>query len=71
MKQELHLILGVEELTDPTTDALFEAGFDDSHLTKYGGRPRIVIDDHDITNLAAGDHVAVADATLSIMAARN
>ena len=63
MKQEFHLILGIDELTDPIADALFEAGFDDAHLTKCGGRPCIVIDDRDTTDLAATVRAAVADAT--------
>ena len=62
MKQEFHLILGIDELTDAVADALFEAGFDDSHLTQSGGHPCIVIDDRDTTDLAATVRAAVADA---------
>ena len=63
MKQEFHLILGIDELTDAVADDLFEAGFDDSHLTQCGGRPCIVIDDRDTTDLAATVRAAVADVT--------
>lgn len=59
MKQEFHLILGVDELTDSIADALFEAGFDDSHLTKCGGHSCIVVDDRDTTDLAAAVRTAV------------
>ena len=59
MKQEFRLILSIDEVTDAIADALFEAGFDDSHITKYGGRPCIVIDDRDTTNLAATVRAAV------------
>ena len=62
MKQEFHLILDIKELTDAVADALFEAGFDDSHLTRCGGHPCIVIDDRDTTDLAATVRAAVADA---------
>ena len=60
MKQEFHLILGIDELTDAVADALFEAGFDDSHLTQSGGHPCIVIDDRDTTDLTATVRAAVA-----------
>ena len=62
MKQEFHLILGIDELTDAVADARFEAGFDDSHLTQSGGHARIVIDDRDTTDLTATVRAAVADA---------
>ena len=62
MKQEFHLILGIDELTDAVADALFEAGFDDSHLTQSGGHPCIVIDDRDTTDLTATVRAALADA---------
>ena len=61
MKQEFHLILGIDDFTDSIVDALFEAGFDDSHLSKCGGRPCIVVDDRDTTDLAATVRAAVAD----------
>ena len=63
MKQEFHLILGIDELTDPLADALFRVGFDDAHLTKCGGRVCIVIDDRETTDFAATVRAAVADAT--------
>ena len=63
MKQEFHLILGIDELTDAVADALFEAGFDDSPLTQRGGHACIVIDDRDTTDLTATVRAAVADAT--------
>lgn len=62
MQQEFHLILDIDELTDAVADALFEAGFDDSHLTQTGGHPCIVIDDRDTTDLAATVRAAVAEA---------
>ncbi len=62
MKQEFHLILGIDDFTDTIADALFEAGFDDSHLTKSGGCPCIVVDDRDTTDLAAAVRGAVVDA---------
>jgi hypothetical protein len=34
MKQEFHLILGIDEFTDSIADALFQAGFDDAQLAK-------------------------------------
>lgn len=62
MKQEFHLILGIDDFTDLITDALFEAGFDDAHLTKRQGHPCIVVDDRETTDLAATVRDAVADA---------
>ncbi|MBP88406.1 MAG: hypothetical protein CMJ64_17115 [Planctomycetaceae bacterium] len=62
MKQEFHLILGIDEITETVANALFEAGFDDAHLTKSDGRPCIVVDDRDTTDLAATVRSAVADA---------
>ena len=62
MKQEFHLILGIENFTDSIADALFEAGFDDSHLTKCGGRPCIVVDNRETTDLAATVRTAVEHA---------
>ncbi len=62
MKQEFHLILGIDEFTDSIADALFQAGFDDAHLTKREGRPCIIVDDRDTSDLAAAVRAAVSDA---------
>ena len=62
MKQEFHLILGIDDFTDSIADALFEAGFDDAHLTKSDGRPCIIVDDRDTTDLASSVRAAVNDA---------
>ena len=62
MKQEFHLILGIQDVTDSIADALFKAGFDDSHLTKHGDRPCIIVDDRDTTDLASAVRTAVAQA---------
>ena len=62
MKQEFHLILGIDEFTDSIADALFQAGFDDAHLTKREGRPCIVVDDRDTSDLATTVRAAVSDA---------
>lgn len=62
MKQEFHLILDVDELTDAVADALFEAGFGDSHLIRQADRPCIIVDDRDTTDLAATVRAAVAEA---------
>jgi hypothetical protein len=62
MKQEFRLILGIEEFTDDLADVLYEAGFDDSHLAKSGGRPCIIIDDRDTTDLESVVRQAISDA---------
>ena len=62
MNQEFQLILEIDDFTDAIADALFNAGFDDAHLTKSGGRPCIVIDDRDTKDLAATVRAAVSDA---------
>ncbi len=62
MKQESRLILAVDDFTDALADALYEAGFDDAHLTKSGGRPCIVVDDRDTTDLETTVRQAIADA---------
>ncbi len=62
MKQEFRLILAVEELSDSLVDALYEAGFDDAHLVKSGGRPCIVVDDRDTSDLEGAVRLAIADA---------
>ncbi len=62
MKQEFRLVLSVDELTDTIADTLFEAGFDDSHLTRSGGRPCILVDDRDTTDLEETVRDAVAAA---------
>ncbi len=62
MKQEFHLILGIDDFTDAIADALFEAGFDDAHFTKCGGRLCIIVDDRDTADLAATVRAAVNDA---------
>ena len=62
MKQEFHLILGIDEYTDSIADALFQAGFDDAHLTKREGRPCIIVDDRDTSDLVATLRAAVSDA---------
>ena len=35
-----------------TADSLFQVGFDDAHLTKREGRPCIIVDDRDTSDLA-------------------
>jgi len=62
MKQEFHLVLGIDDFTDSIADALFEAGFDDTHLTKHRGHPCIVVDDRETTELAVTVRDAIADA---------
>ncbi len=62
MKQEFHLILGIDEYTDSIADALFQTGFDDAHLTKGEGRPCIIVDDRDTSDLAATVRAAVSEA---------
>ena len=62
MKQEFHLILGIDEFTNSIADALFQAGFDDAHLTKREGRPCIIVDDRDTSDLAATVRTAVSNA---------
>jgi hypothetical protein len=62
MKQEFRLYLPIAEVTDSIADQLFEAGFDDSHITICGGRPCIVVDDRDTTDLAATVRSAVGAA---------
>ena len=62
MKQEFRLILGIDEFRDSIADALFQAGFDDTHLTKREGRPCIIVDDRDTSDLAATVRAAVYDA---------
>lgn len=62
MKQEFHLILQIEDFTKAAADALFQAGFDDSHLTRRDGRACIIIDDRDTTDLDATVRTAVQQA---------
>jgi hypothetical protein len=62
MKQEFRLILAIDEFTNEIADALFEAGFDDAHLTKLGGQPCIIVDDRDTTDLEATVRQAIRDA---------
>ncbi len=62
MKQEFHLILGIDEFTDSIVDVLFQAGFDDAHLTRREGRPCIIVDDRDTSDLATTVRAAVSDA---------
>ncbi len=62
MKREFHLILGIDEFTDSIADALFQAGFDDAHLTKREGRPCIIVDDRDTSDLAATVRAALSGA---------
>ncbi len=62
MKQEFHLILEIDEFTDSIADALFQAGFDDAHLTKREGHPCIIVDDRDTSDLATTVRAAVSDA---------
>lgn len=62
MKQEFRLILAINDFTDSVADALYEAGFDDSHLVKVGGCPCIIIDDRDTSNLELAVRRAVSDA---------
>jgi hypothetical protein len=62
MKQEFRLILALDDFTDAVADALYESGFDDAHLTKSGGRPCVIIDDRDTTNLETTVRHAIADA---------
>lgn len=62
MTQEFRLIVAIDEFTDAVADALYEAGFDDAHLARSGGRPCIIIDDRDTTDLEATVRQAIADA---------
>jgi hypothetical protein len=62
MKQEFRLILALDDFTDAVADALYESGFDDAHLTKSGGRPCVIIDDRDTTDLETTVRRAIADA---------
>lgn len=62
MKQEFHLILGIDDFTVSIADALFQAGFDDAHLTKREGLPCIIVDDRDTNDLAATVRAAVSAA---------
>jgi len=59
MKQEFRLVFGVDEIADELADSLFEAGFDDSHVIRSGGRICIVVDDRDTTDLENAIRVAV------------
>ena len=65
MKQEFLLILGIDEFTDSIADALFQAGFDDAHVTKREGRPCIIVDDRDTDDLAITVRAAVSDAQMA------
>jgi hypothetical protein len=38
MKQEFHLILGIDEFTDSIADALFQVGFDDALRSRKDSR---------------------------------
>ena len=62
MKQECRLIVAIDEFTDAVADALYEAGFDDAHLEKFGGRPCIIVDDRDTSDLETTVRRAIADA---------
>ena len=62
MKQEFRLILAIDEITDDLADALYEAGFDDAHLAKSGGRPCVIIDDRDTADLESVVRQAISDA---------
>ncbi|MDA1051487.1 MAG: hypothetical protein O3C40_13545 [Planctomycetota bacterium] len=62
MKQEFHLILGVDDFTESIADALFQAGFDDAQLTKREGLPCIIVDDRETSDLAATVRAAVSEA---------
>jgi hypothetical protein len=62
MRQEFRLIVAIDEFTDAIADALYESGFDDAHLAKSGGRPCIILDDRDVTNLETTVRQAIADA---------
>ena len=62
MTQEFHLVLAVDDFTEGLADALYEAGFDDAHLTKSDGRPCIVVDDRDVTDLETTVREAISDA---------
>jgi len=62
MKQEFRLILAIDEFTDDLADNLYEAGFDDAHLSKSGGRPCVIIDDRDTSDLEATVRQAISDA---------
>jgi len=62
MKQEFHLILQIEDFTEDAADALFQVGFDDSHLVRRDGRVCIIIDDRDTTDLDTTVRTAVQQA---------
>ncbi len=61
LNQEFRLILGIDEFTDSIADALIQAGFDDAHLTRREGRPYIIVDDRDTSDLPATVRAAVSD----------
>jgi hypothetical protein len=54
--------VAIDDFTDAVADALYEAGFDDAHLAKSGGRPCIILDDRDTTDLENAVRRAIADA---------
>ena len=56
------LILAVDEFTDELADSLYDAGFDDAHLSKSGGRPCVIIDDRDTSDLETTVRQAISDA---------
>jgi hypothetical protein len=61
MKQEFHLILGIDDFAGALADALFQVGFDHSHLAKQRKQSSIIVDDRDTTDIAATDLAAVAE----------
>lgn len=62
MKPELRLILDVQDLSSEKADALFDAGFGDSHIAKRNGYVCIIIDDHSSDESEATIRAAVTDA---------
>jgi molybdopterin/thiamine biosynthesis adenylyltransferase len=58
----IRLIVAIDDFTDAVADARYEAGFDDAHLAKSGGRSCIILDDRDTTDLENAVRRAIADA---------
>ena len=62
MRQEFHIILEIRDLSEQQADALYDAGFDDSHISKHNGYVCIIVDDRDSDDFEATIRAAVADA---------
>ena len=62
MRQEFHIILEIRDLSEQQADALYEVGFDDSHISKNNGFVCIIVDDRDSDDLEGTIRAAVVDA---------